>query len=120
MTRQNNRLLSTGRGWVKNGDQWTVVATNNDGTMVIKRAGGNAQVVLPADYVEAHVELAYATSAHRAQGRTVDTAHVVVSPTTTREGLYVSASRGRESNRLYVDTCYDPDPPTGHDGTTEP
>ena len=72
--------------------------------------------MLPADYVAEHVELAYASTAHRAQGRTVDTAHAMVSPTTTREVLYVSATRGREHNRLYVDTHYDPDPQTSHDG----
>jgi len=76
--------------------------------------------VLPADYVREHVELAYASTAHRAQGRSVDTAHAMVSPTTTREVLYVSATRGREHNRLYVDTHYDPDPQTSHDGTDEP
>jgi hypothetical protein len=42
----------------------------------------------------------------------------MVTPSTTREVLYVCASRGRESNRLYVDTVYDPDPATGHDGAT--
>ena len=78
--------------------------------MTVQRANGGGVVVLPADYVAEHVELAYASTAHRAQGRTVDTAHAMVSPTTTREVLYVSATRGRESNRLYVDTHYDPDP----------
>jgi hypothetical protein len=77
-------------------------------------------VVLPAAYVAEHVELAYASSAHRAQGRTVDTAHALVSSTTTREVLYVMATRGRESNRLYVDTHYDPDPQTAHDEVSEP
>jgi hypothetical protein len=67
-----------------------------------------------------HVELAYATTAFRSQGRTVDTAHAMVSPTTTREVLYVSTTRGRESNRLYVDVAYDPDPATGHDGAVMP
>ena len=67
-----------------------------------------------------HVELAYTTTAFRAQGRTVDTAHAMVSPTTTREVLYVSTTRGRESNRLYVDVAYDPDPATGHDGAVRP
>ena len=76
--------------------------------------------MLPADYVGEHVELAYASTAHRAQGRSVDTAHAMVSPTTTREVLYVSATRGRESNRLYVDTHYDPDPQTSHDEHGEP
>ena len=32
----------------------------------------------------------------------------------------MAATRGRESNRLYVGTHYDPDPATGHDGTTPP
>jgi len=120
VTRANNRLLATGRRWVKNGDRFVVTATHDDGSMAVRRAGGAGEVVLPADYVAAHVELAYATTAHRAQGRTVDTAHSIISPTTTREVLYVAATRGRESNRIYVDTSYDPDPQTSHDGVTEP
>jgi hypothetical protein len=87
--------------------------------MTVQRAGGDGVVVLPADYVRQHVELAYAATAHRAQGRTVDTAHAMVSATTTREVLYVSATRGREANLLYVDTRYDPDPQTSHDEVTE-
>ena len=115
VTRENNRLLATGRRWVKNGDRWTVTATNKDGSMTVKRAGGG-EVVLPADYVAENVELAYACTAHRVQGQTVDTAHAMISPTTSREVLYVAATRGRISNRLYVDTHYDPDPQTSHDG----
>jgi hypothetical protein len=46
--------------------------------------------------------------------RTVDTAHAFVSVTTQREVLYVAATRGREGNRLYVDTMYDPDADTQH------
>ena len=41
-------------------------------------------------------------TAHRAQGITVDTAHVVVTSSTTRENLYVSMTRGRDSNIAYV------------------
>ena len=117
VTRQNNRLVTTGRTWVKNGDRWMVTATNSDGSMALRRANGGGEVVVTADYVAHHVELAYATTAYRSQGRTTDTAHAVVSPATTREVLYVSATRGRESNNLYVDTTYDPDRATGHDGT---
>ncbi len=118
VTRQNHRLVVAGGRWVKNGDRWVVTATNADGSLTIQRAGGVGQVVLPADYVADHVELAYATTAHRAQGRTVDTAHALVSPTTSREVLYVSATRGRESNWLYVDVAFDPDPETSHDELT--
>ncbi len=119
-TRQNNRHLMSGRTWVRNGDRWSVIATFEDGSMTVKRANGTGVVLLPADYVRDHVELAYASTAHRAQGRTVDTAHAIVSPTTTREVLYVSGTRGREGNWLYVDTHYDPDPQTSHDEATEP
>jgi conjugative relaxase-like TrwC/TraI family protein len=120
VTRANNRLLATRKRWVKNGDRWTVTATSDDGSMTVRRANRPGEVVLPADYVAQHVELSYATTAHRAQGRTVDTAYAMVSPTTAREVLYVSATRGRHTNHLYVDTCYDPDPATGHDGMTQP
>jgi len=87
--------------------------------MSVARANGHGSVVLPARYVAEHVELAYASTAHRAQGRTVDTAHAFASPATTHEVLYVALTRGSNSNHLYVDTHYDPDPSTGHDGLTE-
>ena len=114
VTRHNDRHLTTGRRWVKNGDAWIVTATRHDGSMTVRRERGRGEVVLPAAYVREHVELGYASTAHRAQGRTVDTAHAMVSATTTREVLYVAATRGRESNRLYVDTYYDPDHDTSH------
>ena len=119
VTRENDRRLKTEAGWVKNGDVWTVLTAHPDGSMTVTRVDGDGSVVLPARYVAEHVELAYATTVHRAQGRTVDTAHAFVSPTTTREVLYVALTRGSESNHLYVDTHYDPDPDTGHDGLTE-
>jgi hypothetical protein len=119
VTRENNRRLKTDTGWVKNGDVWTVSATHADGSMTVTRVGGDGSVVLPVTYVAEHVELAYASTTHRAQGRTVDTAHAFASPTTTREVLYVALTRGSESNHLYVDTHYDPDPSTGHEGLTE-
>jgi len=119
VTRENNRRLKTDTDWVKNGDVWAVSATHPDGSMTVTRVSGRGSVILPASYVAENIELAYATTAHRAQGRTVDTAHAFASPTTTREVLYVALTRGSESNHLYVDTHYDPDPSTGHDGLTE-
>ncbi len=120
VTRQNNRRLSTGKHWVRNGDQWRVAESHADASLTLQRRHGAGMVHVPADYVREHVELAYATTAHRAQGRTVDTAHAMVAPSTTREVLYVSATRGKEANRLYVDTHYDPDPQTSHDEALEP
>jgi conjugative relaxase-like TrwC/TraI family protein len=116
VTRRNNRRLPVGRGWVKNGDQWTVTAISRDGALTVHRATGRQRgtAVLPARYAREHVELGYATTAHRAQGRTVDTAHAYLTATTHREQLYVMATRGREHNHLYVDTTYDPDTDTSH------
>lgn len=119
VTRRNDRRLTTGRGWVKNGDLWNVEQVGRDGDVTVQRAGGSGRLLLPATYAAAHLELGYATTAHRAQGRTVDTAHAFVSATTTRESLYVMATRGRAANQLYVDTTYDPDADTRHIPTPE-
>ncbi|MBT2498567.1 relaxase domain-containing protein [Agromyces sp. ISL-38] len=105
ITRRNERSLHAGRrSWVRNGDRWTVLAVHHSGAVEVRRASrrwGSA-VVLPRGYVEQHVELGYAVTAHRAQGLTTDTAHVVVSRGMTRESLYVAMTRGRESNIAYV------------------
>ena len=114
VTRRNHRGMTTGQSWVKNGDQWTVTGIHPDGALDATRVDGRGRATLPAAYVARHVDLGYATTAHRAQGRTVDTAHAYISATTLREPLYVMATRGREANRLYVDTTYDPDAATSH------
>lgn len=104
ITRQNDRRIRTMRGgWVKNGDRWLVTDIRRDGSVLVKRLGARGgRAVLPPEYVAEHVDLGYAVTAHRAQGVTVDTAHVVVTASTTRENLYVSMTRGRESNIAYV------------------
>jgi len=48
------------------------------------------------------VQLGYAITAHRAQSRTVDTAHVITGPAMTREHLYVALTRGRGANHAYT------------------
>ncbi len=120
VTRHNARDLTAGGRWVKNGDTWTITALHDDGSATLASCGRRGHNVrVPAAYVAEHVELGYASTAHRVQGRTVDVAHAYISATTTREGLYVMATRGRESNELYVDTTYDPDLATAHDQPTE-
>jgi len=115
VTRRNERDLGDSAAWVKNGDQWVVTGVDPDGALKVRRESGRGVARLPSAYVRAHVELGYATTAHRAQGRTVDTAHAFITSTTMREPLYVMATRGRESNTLYVDTMYDPDGSTAHE-----
>jgi hypothetical protein len=106
-TRRNDRRLIAGRsGWVRNGDQWTITNIRDDGSVTIRRLGRNAgaSVVLPAAYAAEHLDLGYATSVHRAQGLTVDTAHAVATEAATRELLYVAMTRGRQTNTVYVAT----------------
>ncbi len=127
LTRRNDRRLQTSRGsWVRNGDLWTVARIHPDGSLTVRRpkaagAAGGAALAdsstdsrldaarLPAAYVGEHVELGYATTVHRAQGITADTAFVLVRPGMSREALYVALTRGRTANYAYVATDL-PDP----------
>ena len=59
---------------------------------------------VPRSYLAANAELAYAGNVHVAQGRTVDTAHLLVTDSLSRRSLYVGMSRGRESNTAHVVT----------------
>lgn len=104
ITRKNDRRLVAGRGWVRNGDRWTVLDVRTDGAVVARRLGATrgCSVVLPAAYVAEHLELGYAVTSYRAQGVTTDTAHVLVDSSMTRENLYVAMTRGRDVNRAYV------------------
>ena len=104
ITRHNDRRLRAGRGWVRNGDRWTVTEVRDDGSLTLRRAerrwGGS--VVLPAGYVAEHLDLGYAVTSFRAQGVTTDTAHVLVDASMTRENLYVALPLGRDANLAYV------------------
>jgi ATP-dependent exoDNAse (exonuclease V) alpha subunit len=80
------RDLDSSSTWVKNGDRWVVEAVADDGAVTDRRETGGGVACLPAAYVSAHIELGYATTAHRAQGRTVDTTHVFVTSTTCVNG----------------------------------
>lgn len=102
VSRNNNRTLRDSAGdWVRNGQEWVVVRIRRNGEAVVENAD-RTRVTLPVDYLRDHVQLAYATTAHRSQGRTVDTAHVLVDESTPREIFYVGMTRGKDSNRAYV------------------
>jgi conjugative relaxase-like TrwC/TraI family protein len=64
---------------------------------------------VPAAYLEQNAELDYAGNVHVAQGRTVDTGHLVAGEGMTRDLLYTGATRGREKNTIHVVTGA-PDP----------
>ena len=77
------------------------------------------RMVLPADYVAEHLALAYASTVHAAQGRTIDTSHAVVTSWTSLAALYVALSRGRDANTAHVATISTIDDPAqgGEDQT---
>jgi conjugative relaxase-like TrwC/TraI family protein len=66
--------------------------------------GWSAPFLVSRSYLAADAELHYAGNIHVAQGRTVDTSHVLISDTISRRSLYVGMTRGRESNIAHVVT----------------
>ncbi|MFJ4228441.1 ATP-dependent RecD-like DNA helicase, partial [Paenarthrobacter nicotinovorans] len=105
IARRNDRSLVDDQGtFLRNGTLLEVLSVSvRHRSLNARRTDTGATVELGASYLESSVELGYATTAHRSQGITVDSAHVVVTPgRLTRELLYVSMTRGRLSNSAYV------------------
>ncbi len=110
-TRRNDRDLG-----VANRDVWTVTAVGHGGCLVVIPADVTptdavpsgvtpaqaGERVLPAGYVTSHVELAYASTAHGAQGDTVTAAHLVVGVHTGAASAYVGMTRGRIANTAHL------------------
>lgn len=94
---------------VTNREVYTVVGRDGEtgDLLVVDRFGATAH--LPTEYVAQHVALAYAVTGYAAQGLTVDSGHPIVDRDATREALYPAATRGRESNVLYLVTERAPD-----------
>jgi AAA domain len=91
--------------------------TNRDTLKITGWHGPHAQVrrreldgtwtspfLIPRAYLADSAELDYAGNTHVGQGRTVDTAHLLVTATLSRRSLYVGLSRGRESNTAHIVT----------------
>jgi len=63
-----------------------------------------APFLVPRSYLARNAELGYGGNVHVAQGRTVDTAHLLVTDTLSRQALYVGMTRGRQANTAHVVT----------------
>jgi conjugative relaxase-like TrwC/TraI family protein len=126
ITRRNDRRLRVDHqendrhDWVRNGDTWTITEIHSDGSLTAASVNLERAAWLPEDYVLDHVELGYALTTHRAQGRTEDSAHALITAGTNRESLYVAATRARSANDLYIDLSeVEDDPETAHDAVGE-
>ena len=91
--------------------------TNRDTLKITALRGPDAQVRrqrqdgtwtepfrIPRSYLVHHAELGYGGNVHVAQGRTVDTAHLLITGSLSRQALYVGMTRGRQSNTAHVVT----------------
>lgn len=94
-TRRNDRGLK-----VSNRDRWTVIGVDPDGSLVARGPTGDRK--LPADFVRQHVELAFATTVHGAQGETAPNAHLLVGDSTGASAAYVGMTRGRHRNVAHL------------------
>jgi conjugative relaxase-like TrwC/TraI family protein len=115
ITRSNDRRLRiSATDWVKNGDRWTILNLTRAGDLRVRHVRNGRAVTLPAAYVQASVDLGYATTVHAAQGLTADSMHGVVTGGDSRQQLYTMLTRGRTANHVYVSVVGDGDP---HDVT---
>lgn len=100
---------------VYNGQQFVVSEIHESGIVGVDVRSGK-KVWLDQDYVENFVQLAYASTLHRAQGATVDTGHALITPMADRNAAYVAITRGKWANRMYVvrDQVLDPGAEDAH------
>jgi hypothetical protein len=78
-------------------------------------------IQLPPGYVTEHLALGYASTVHAAQGRTVDTAHLVLGPGTSAGSAYVGLTRGRDTNTAWaILRALPEDAPVGQTVEVEP
>lgn len=91
------------RAGLTNGTRLTVTDLDPTTRTITGHTPNGAKVVVPGDYVtEGHVALDYASTVHKAQGRTVDVALLLGDDRLFAEAGYVGLSRGRHRNQLYV------------------
>ncbi len=83
---------------VKNGTLGTIEQARPD-HLVVKLDGGQRVAFDTAAY--AHVDHGYAATIHKAQGVTVDAAHVLATPGMDRHAAYVALSRHRDGVQLH-------------------
>ncbi|MGH8872748.1 MAG: ATP-dependent DNA helicase [Acidimicrobiia bacterium] len=89
---------------VLNGDLATVTAVDTDQrTITLHLDRTEHPVTIPNWYLdEGNLDWGYALTGHKAQGATARRAHTVAGTGVDREWIYVTMSRGREANTVYL------------------
>lgn len=108
-TRTNDRRIRTSKGrYVRNNDLWAVDSTAGGAILCHPAGRKDDSVILPASYVDRNVIGGYAVTPHRSQGKTVDRGYYYIpqgqEDIASANTLYVSMTRGRKSNDVYVAT----------------
>jgi conjugative relaxase-like TrwC/TraI family protein len=117
VARRNDRAINAGQPgrWLANRDVLRIESADLRSVTVRRLAGRDQETGqalwsrpfrLSRTYVFSHCDLAYATTVHAAQGRTVGVAHALVDGLGDRQWLYVAMSRGRHANYAYCVTGY--------------
>lgn len=94
---KNNKAMG-----LMNGQTGTVLTINrNSGTLGVVMDSGERKIVSTSAYDK--VELGYATTTHKAQGKTVDRAYVLAGGSMQDKELsYVQISRARDTTRIFT------------------
>ncbi|HDH26206.1 MAG TPA: hypothetical protein ENH00_08450, partial [Actinobacteria bacterium] len=97
-------LKNRSRLGVLNGDLATVTGVDTDRRTITIRLDREGRMVrVPHWYLDdGHLDWGYALTGHKAQGATARRAHTVAGDGVDREWIYVTMSRGREANTIYL------------------
>ena len=102
-----NTTIDAGGRELTNRDTLQITGWHGHDAQVRRREPGGTWTrpfLIPLTYLAESAELDYAGNTHVGQGRTVDTAHLLVTGTLSRRSLYVGLTRGRESNTAHIVT----------------
>ena len=102
-----NTTINAGGRELTNRDTFQITGWHGPYAQVRRREPGGtwtSPFPIPRAYLADSAELDYAGNTHVGQGRTVDTAHLLVTGTMSRRSLYVGLTRGRESNTAHIVT----------------
>jgi conjugative relaxase-like TrwC/TraI family protein len=90
---------------LNNGQTFEVISTNKTGDAKLRNKDSKAVYELKSDF--GHIDHAYCTTSHSAQGKTVDEVFVsqpaATFAATDKKQIYVSVSRGRNMVTIYTD-----------------